>query len=47
MLNKFLLALALGAASVATSGCVPLVVGAGAAVAVDTAAEKDGDDGIF
>lgn len=30
-----------------TSGCVPLVVGAGAAVAADTAAERDGDDGLF
>ncbi|MHA3916452.1 hypothetical protein [Halovulum sp. GXIMD14793] len=31
----------------ATSGCVPLAVGAGAAVVADTAAERDGDDGLF
>lgn len=34
-------------AVLATTGCVPLVIGAGAAVGADTLAERDGDDGLF
>ncbi len=29
------------------SACVPVAIGAGAAVGADTLAEQDGDDGLF
>ncbi|MEM8789532.1 MAG: hypothetical protein AAGE76_14825 [Pseudomonadota bacterium] len=34
-------------ALLANTGCVPLIVGSAAAVAADTVAEQDGDDGLF
>lgn len=43
-MHKFALAAALLFSAFATSGCVPLVVGAGGAIAADTIAEDNGGD---
>ncbi len=43
-MSKFLLSAALLVSAFATSGCVPLVIGAGGAIAADTIAEDNGGD---
>ncbi|MFD1156906.1 hypothetical protein [Roseovarius aestuarii] len=50
MTSKIWIALGVLIASIGLSGCAPVVLagaGAAAVVAVDKAAEEDGDDGIF
>ena len=48
MRTSFLCLALLIAAPFALSGCVPLVVGAGGAIAADTIAEdRNGGDGLF
>ena len=41
---KLILATALFLSALATSGCVPVVIGAGGAIAADTIAEDNGGD---
>jgi hypothetical protein len=43
-MHKIVLATALLLSAFATSGCVPLVIGAGGAIAADTIAEDNGSD---
>lgn len=43
-MQKLLLAAALLISAFATSGCVPLAIGAGGAIAADTIAEDQGHD---
>lgn len=43
-MSKFILTIALLGSAFATSGCVPLVVGAGGAIAVDAISEDNGRD---
>ena len=44
MKTKLALIVMLAAASMSTSGCVPIVIGAGGAIAADTIAEDRGRD---
>ena len=44
MKNRLILALLLSLGAVATSGCVPVAIGAGGAIAADTIAEDRGKD---
>ncbi|MDA8586826.1 hypothetical protein N9L47_11260 [Rhodobacteraceae bacterium] len=43
-MSKLLLAITLLFSAFATSGCVPVAIGAGGAIAADTIAEDNGND---
>lgn len=43
-MSKLILTIALLGSALTTSGCVPLIIGAGGAIAADTIAEDNGND---